>query len=258
MSENTAHDTHDVHAAQLSSQYTVQVADDLKRNAAEQERIAREIDGLRRRLAALRHDHTVLLAMRQALGSPAASDSADPDATESAAVPAPRKKATAASRRTTKAKGATGGKAVSRKATSEKATSEKAASEKVTSEKVASEKAGEPAAAERSSAQAPQVAQATRATRATRARFTLIELVRTHLAAAGGPRSAAEVTAALVREHPDRTLKPTVVRTTLEALVAKNQARRAKQGSSVRYTAPAAPESAARAGSRAQSAEGDA
>ncbi|MFC5220455.1 hypothetical protein [Streptomyces coerulescens] len=68
---------------------------------------------------------------------------------------------------------------------------------------------------------------------------TLVVLLREHLAGQREPRSAAEITAALEQRHPDRTIKTTVVRTTLEGLVAKNQAQRSRQGRSVFYTAPA-------------------
>ncbi|MYT03524.1 MULTISPECIES: hypothetical protein [Streptomyces] len=75
---------------------------------------------------------------------------------------------------------------------------------------------------------------------------TLVDLVRDHLAEQKEPRSAAEVSTALGRQHPDRTIKATVVRTTLEGLVARNQAQRTKQGTSVFYTTPDAGEPAAR------------
>ncbi|MFI8930897.1 hypothetical protein ACIG3E_24925 [Streptomyces sp. NPDC053474] len=71
---------------------------------------------------------------------------------------------------------------------------------------------------------------------------TLIELVRTHLGQQSEPRSAAEVTTALTQGHPDRTIKTTVVRTTLEKLVAKGQAQRTRQKNSVFYSTPDAPE----------------
>ncbi|MFG3215016.1 hypothetical protein [Streptomyces tendae] len=74
---------------------------------------------------------------------------------------------------------------------------------------------------------------------------TLVDLVREHLAGQSEPRSAAEITAALGQQHPERTIKTTVVRTTLEGLVARNQAQRTKQGNSVFYTAPDATETAA-------------
>jgi predicted transcriptional regulator len=71
---------------------------------------------------------------------------------------------------------------------------------------------------------------------------TLVELVRSHLTEQSEPHSAAEVATALDKAHPERGIKTTVVRTTLEGLVAKNQAQRTKQGSSVFYTAPSAAE----------------
>jgi hypothetical protein len=74
---------------------------------------------------------------------------------------------------------------------------------------------------------------------------TLVDLVRKHLAGQNEPRSAAEITTVLGQQHPERTIKTTVVRTTLEGLVAKNQAQRTKQGASVFYTTPDAAEPAA-------------
>ncbi|MCX4920184.1 hypothetical protein OID55_41220 [Streptomyces sp. NBC_00715] len=71
------------------------------------------------------------------------------------------------------------------------------------------------------------------------AQLSLVDLVRDLLEQTGEPRSAAEITTALTKAHPDRSIKTTVVRTTVENLVAKSQAQRAKQGSSVFYTAAA-------------------
>ncbi|MGK3945070.1 hypothetical protein [Streptomyces sp. RP5T] len=77
---------------------------------------------------------------------------------------------------------------------------------------------------------------------------TLVHLVRAYLGGQSEPRSAAEITTALERLHPERTIKTTVVRTTLEGLVAKSHAQRTKQGKFVYYTAVAS------AGSGEQSA----
>jgi hypothetical protein len=66
---------------------------------------------------------------------------------------------------------------------------------------------------------------------------TLVELIRNHLGQQSEPRSAAEITTALTEAHPDRDIKPKVVRTTVEGLVAKGHVHRTKQGSSVFYTA---------------------
>ncbi|WP_406164554.1 BlaI/MecI/CopY family transcriptional regulator [Streptomyces sp. NBC_00996] len=79
----------------------------------------------------------------------------------------------------------------------------------------------------------------------TAAKPTLVDLIRDHLGQQSEPRSAAEICAALTQAHPDRNIKTTVVRTTLENLVAKSHAHRTKQGSSVYYTATAAEKPAA-------------
>ncbi|WP_327387211.1 hypothetical protein [Streptomyces sp. 3213.3] len=76
----------------------------------------------------------------------------------------------------------------------------------------------------------------------TAARPTLVELIRRHLAQQNEPRSAAEISTALGQAHPERGIKTKVVRVTLEGLVAKSKAQRTKQGASVYYTAPDAPE----------------
>ncbi|WP_432590483.1 hypothetical protein ABVG11_37670 [Streptomyces sp. HD1123-B1] len=85
---------------------------------------------------------------------------------------------------------------------------------------------------------------------------TLVDLVREHLAGQGEPRSAAEITSALDKQHPERNVKTTVVRTTLENLVAKNQTQRTKQGASVFYTAPEAAGAAAQDKSAEQQSAG--
>jgi hypothetical protein len=66
---------------------------------------------------------------------------------------------------------------------------------------------------------------------------TLVGLIHTHLSQQTEPRSAAEITTALIQAHPGRGIKATVVRTTVEGLVAKGHVHRTKQGSSVFYTA---------------------
>ncbi|WP_033328709.1 BlaI/MecI/CopY family transcriptional regulator [Streptomyces yerevanensis] len=66
---------------------------------------------------------------------------------------------------------------------------------------------------------------------------TLGELIRTHLGRQSEPSSSAEISSALAQAHPDRDIKPKVVRTTVEGLVAKGHVHRTKQGKSVYYTA---------------------
>ncbi|MEV6318852.1 hypothetical protein [Streptomyces sp. NPDC051776] len=187
---------------ELTSQYSAQVAGDLERNLKEQDRLGGEIEALQAQLAALRHDHTVLVNIQQALGIPATTAASEPIAT----VPAARKKAAGAS------------------GTAKKAP----ASGKRTGKKAAN------------AAAAPSTSP------------TLVDLVREHLAGQSEPRSAAEITTALGQQRPERTIKTTVVRTTLEGLVAKSQAQRTKQGSSVFYTAPDATQPAPAAQSESQ------
>jgi hypothetical protein len=77
---------------ELTSQYITQVTGDLERNVKEQDRIRGEITSLQEQLAALEHDHTVLVNMQQALGI--AVEPAEPaNPPKSGAVPSPRKPA---------------------------------------------------------------------------------------------------------------------------------------------------------------------
>ncbi|MFE7169878.1 hypothetical protein [Streptomyces sp. NPDC057616] len=196
---------------ELTSQYSNQVADDLERNLKEQDRLAGEIDALQAQLAALRHDNTVLVSIQQALGV-----SAPPAAEPVATVPAPRKRQKPAAKPA--AKGA-----------AKRKPAEKAAAP-------AGKRTAKKAATKTPAAKKPATAASTPSTSSTAP--TLVDLVREHLANQKEPRSAAEVATELGRQHPDRTVKTTVVRTTLEGLVAKAQAQRSKQGTSVFYTAP--------------------
>ncbi|MDT0615827.1 hypothetical protein [Streptomyces lancefieldiae] len=239
MSENTMKT-----ATELASQYSVQVTDDLERNVKEQERVSAEITALQQQLAALQHDHALLVNMQQALGitsAPGGPTSApEPAAAAGAAtVPAPREGAATES---APAKQTRGKKA---------ATAPKRAAATKSGAKPASKSVAKPAAKPAAKSVTKSVAKSVTKSTAKApakpaakqpAQPTLVELVRTHLAGQSEPRSAAEVTTALGAAHSDRTIKPTVVRTTLEGLVAKNQAQRTKQGSSVYYTATDAPE----------------
>ena len=200
-----------VSATELTSQYAAQVSADLERNAKEQQRISAEIAALQEQLAAHQRDHSVLVSIQQAIGAaPASAVPAAPSG--STTVPAPR-----ATKKT--AKSGTGKRARTKKPAP--------APRRGTAGKPAAEK-------DAGKTQPVKTAQP-----------TLVELIRSHLAERSEPRSAAEIAAALGQAHPDRSVKTTVVRTTLEGLVAKSQAQRSKQGSSVFYTAAAVPEQAA-------------
>ncbi|MEV7794437.1 hypothetical protein [Streptomyces sp. NPDC087512] len=266
---------------ELASQYSVQVTGDLERNAKEQERITGEIADLQRQLAALQHDHALLVTMQQALGitaeaapspagseEPAASAGAGTPATADASkadalpaegsvqVPAPRggaatetsapaerkrsRKTAASSRRASASKTSSGAAA---KAPAKQASKPAAKPTAKQASKPTAKQASKPVA--KPTAKAPAKTAGKTAGKAAAkkapAQPTLVELVRGHLGEQKEPRSAAEVAAALGQAHPERPVKTTVVRTTLEGLVARNQAQRSKQGTSVYYTASEAP-----------------
>ncbi|MFJ2261626.1 hypothetical protein ACIOKD_25385 [Streptomyces sp. NPDC087844] len=188
-----------ISTTELTSQYIAQVTSDLERNSKEQERIATDISALQEQLLALQHDHTVLVNMHQALGG---------TSPVAAATPAAPSVPSQSSARTKQSKAAKPKKATATGA-------KKAEARKPGTGKTA--------------AKAPR----------TTDRPSLVDLIRGHLEAQNEPRSAAEITTALTAAHPERTIKTTVVRTTLENLVARSSAQRNKQGSSVFYTATA-------------------
>ncbi|MEU6676268.1 hypothetical protein [Streptomyces sp. NPDC046925] len=213
-------------SAGVQAQYAVRVAEDLENNRKEQERIGTEVATLQAQLQELEADHAVLLSMQQALGSPAA-------ASEAAAKKAsPRKTAVPAPRTGTNNSGA----ARAKKPAATKAPATKAPTARA-KDKPASK------AKEKTAKSTPKAAAKKPAAAATGP--TLVELIDSHLGQQKEPRSAAEITTALAKARPDRALKTTVVRTTVEGLVAKGRALRTKQGSSVFYTAAAPAASAA-------------
>ncbi|MFI6441760.1 hypothetical protein [Streptomyces sp. NPDC050759] len=179
----------------LTHQYSTQVAADLETNLKEQERISGDIAALQQQLAALQHDHSVLVNIQQALGVTHSTKEPTPS-TETATVPSPRKKAKSAPR----------SKQTARKTT--------APQQRTTAKK------------------------STAKSETNAAQPTLVGLIRSHLREQDEPRSAAEISTALGQAHPERDIKTKVVRVTLEGLVARSQAQRTKQGSSVFYTAP--------------------
>ena len=190
-------------ATGLTSQYIAQVAGDLESNFKEQERIGAEIAALEQQLTALQQDHSVLVNIQQALG--VTHEPKEPSATaDSAAASSPQQRTEAAPPSKRRARKTT--------------------------------------AVRETTAKKPDAHKPTPKTSTTAARPTLVELIRRHLAEQNEPRSAAEISTALGQAHPERNIKTKVVRVTLEGLVAKSQAQRSKQGASVFYTAPAAPE----------------
>ncbi|WP_328939578.1 hypothetical protein OG288_40755 [Streptomyces tauricus] len=211
-----------ISTTELTSQYIAQVTSDLERNSKEQERIATDIAALQEQLLALQHDHTVLVNMHQALGG------TSPATGTAAAVPSVPSQSSARTKQPKEAKDVKDVKAAKPK------------------------KAAATGAAKKAEAKKPEPRKTAAKAAKTTAQPSLVDLIRGHLEAQKEPRSAAEITTALTAAHPERTIKTTVVRTTLENLVARSSAHRNKQGSSVFYTAtteaPAEAEPAAAAG----------
>ncbi|AGP60917.1 hypothetical protein [Streptomyces rapamycinicus] len=188
-------------SASLKSQYAAQVAADLERNSAEHERLSSEIVALRGQLAMLEDNRALLLSMRQSLGGDAAGGATENGGVSGSADGSSAERevaAVSATRKARKKADAAGGK----------------------------RKGAEPGGNRSSRVRVREAVVP-----------TLRELVRDDLAQHGEPRSAAEVTAALSQALPEREIKPTVVRGTLESLVAKGQAHRTKQKRSVFYSA---------------------
>ncbi|MER6693848.1 hypothetical protein [Streptomyces minutiscleroticus] len=214
MPEKTAANTA---ATDLTSQYRSQVDTDLENNTKEQERLTSEIAALQEQLTTLQHEHSVLVNVQQALGGPAPAQPA----------PAPERTGAAGSGEKAPASQGRGRPAPAKKASARNgAPARKAAARKSSAKKTAT-KAGTTAGGTASKSAPSQP--------------TLVELIRRHLTEQGEPRSAAEVATALGKAHPDRGIKTTVVRTTLEGLVARNRAQRTKQGRSVFYSTSGTP-----------------
>ncbi|MCL3998734.1 hypothetical protein [Streptomyces lavenduligriseus] len=219
----------------LASEYTTKVTADLEHNEQEQERVNAEIASLQQRLTELQQDHAVLVNMREALSlTPPQTSALTAPATTS--VPAPRKKpsrsvetGSAPSRSTVPRSTLSGSGRAKQSRRKKPAAVTSPANANATSQTETPPKA--------KGKTATQTAPAATADKKAGTQPTLVDLVHEHLTGTNEPRSATEITAALSETHPQRSIKTTVVRNTLENLVAKGRAERSKQGSAVYYTA---------------------
>ncbi|MEU9955384.1 BlaI/MecI/CopY family transcriptional regulator [Streptomyces sp. NPDC050982] len=186
---------------ELKTQYAAQVAADLERNTKEQERIGAEVAALQEQLSALEHDQALLVNLQRTLGAESLEQAGSSKEESVTAAKPSLPRQASAETKSGRRKKATASKP------------KKAAA------KTPEAKASAPAA------KLP----------------TLVELIHSHLGRQSEPRSSAEISTALAQAHPDRDIKPKVVRTTVEGLVAKGHVQRTKQGSSVFYTAAETP-----------------
>ncbi|MDW8803455.1 hypothetical protein P1P68_01170 [Streptomyces scabiei] len=240
----------------LKAQYTAQVAADLERNTKEQERLHGEIEALQEQLRNLQQDHSVLANVQQALGFVAPEPAPVTEEVVAASVPRQKTAAAPQAAKRTRAKKAQKAappqnakqtkKPAATKTAAAKPAAAKPAAAKTAAPKPATAKTATKTAAAKTAAPKTAAAKspAPKSSAPKQNQPTLVELIRLHLTEQSEPRSAAEVAAALTQAHPDRRIQTNVVRTTLEGLVAKSNAQRSRQGSSVYYTAPDAPEAA--------------
>ncbi|MFF4309953.1 hypothetical protein ACWCY6_39085 [Streptomyces sp. 900105755] len=195
---------------ELASEYSARIARDLEINAQEQDRLATEIAALEEQLRAVRENRAVLERLQQAL-TPQAPASASAPSSVPASAPS-----------------------------SVPASAPGSAAADVDTDAVVPHQRTEPAPNRRTvPKQGPP-----------EPKPSLVEAVHAYLAEQREPRSATDVAEAIRAAQPGRTIKTTVIRTTLENLVARNRVRRTKQGRAVFYTlsatdGPEAPETGA-------------
>ncbi|WP_308124912.1 hypothetical protein [Streptomyces sp. NEAU-YJ-81] len=183
----------------LKSQYAAQINTDLERNSADHERLTSEITALQQQLLVLENNRTLLLGMRQSLG-----DEASGDVPENTGV-----------------SGSENGASAARKSADRPATRKPTKKTDTANGRRKGTESGGNRTKRVRAAGAP----------------TLRDLIHGDLTQHREPRSAAEITSALTQALPDREIKATVVRSTLESLVAKGEAHRTKQQRSVLYSA---------------------
>lgn len=190
----------------LKSQYADKVTADLEQNTAEQDRIRAELETLQTQLTSLEQDHVLLQSMSAALG----------DTTMPVPVARRGKKTTAAPAAEKAQKQASGKKPAANTASAKTPAATKKTAEKNAPARTAAEKT-----AEKTAEKGPALA----------------DLIHAHLISQSEPRTAGEIAKALAQAHPGRNVNDNLVRTTTERLVARSRVERAKQGSTVYYTA---------------------
>lgn len=236
---------HSTEVQNLKNEYEAKVASDLQANVDEQTRIGEQIGDLRERLTVLEREQAMLVGVQQAIAAGASTTQAAPADAPAAAAPEESPAAQPQTAKVPRARRPRSTGAESAAESAEKSPEKKSgrAARKTSAPKGA--KSGPKSAAggkdTGKSATAKPAAKGTAKTAApaedgSGARLSLRELIARQLADHGEPRSASEVSATLAQEHPDREIKGNVVRTTLEALVAKGLVHRSKQQKSVFYT----------------------
>ncbi|MFD3515445.1 hypothetical protein [Streptomyces sp. NPDC058657] len=228
----------------IQDQYMQQLADDLARNAEEQEKARAQVEEAQKRLAVLAQEYTWLETMRAqaaaahatAAEAPPADDAPAAPAAEEVTAPAPVK-AKRARRKATKPQTPTAATEVPASANAPAENSGPDAAEAIgTAPADAPEKrAARKPAAKRVPGQRATTTKAAPAGRTKRGP-SLADLV-APLLSADTPRSTKEIVAAFKEHHPERSTSDQLVRNALNTLISRSKAQRLQQQNSVFYTA---------------------
>ncbi|MFJ6699905.1 hypothetical protein ACIQM4_28125 [Streptomyces sp. NPDC091272] len=228
----------------IQDQYMQQLADDLARNAEEQEKARAQVEQAQKRLAVLAQEYTWLETMRAqaaaahatpAGGVPAADNAPAAPATEQATAPTPVK-ARRARRKTSQPQTRTAATevAASADAPAENSGPNAAEATETASADAPKQRAVRKPAAKRVPGQRATTAKTAPAGRTKRGP-SLTDLV-APLLSADTPRSTKEVLAALREHHPERATSDQLVRNALNTLISRGKAQRLQQQNSVFYT----------------------
>ncbi|WP_329182813.1 MULTISPECIES: hypothetical protein [Streptomycetaceae] len=210
----------------IQDRYATRLAEDLDNNASEQEKVRTQLAELQSRLAQLEQEQAWLAQLQGSVAGASSVVVEEESAGEASSDKVEEPKLTPAAQQVPRPRGR------------KKQAGEPAAARKAGKKTPAPKTAGKPKPGSSASSAEP----------------TLRSLVVDILAASSEPRMVSEFVDALAKQHPDRaTPSAPVVRNTLESLVAKGLAERARRQGSVFYT-PLTP-SAADAGDVAEAAE---
>ncbi|MEU6807729.1 hypothetical protein ABZ920_01625 [Streptomyces sp. NPDC046831] len=210
--------TDETGANTIQDRYAQQVTTDLEKNRAEQQEVTAQLQTLHTRLEHLRLEETWLAGVQASLAGPGGAQDSSPadDEADCGSSETPEQSSLPQQLGRTRKKAAqpAGGRR-----TAQKKTAAETATKKVTAKKTSAQAAGAKSAV--STTTTPVLG------------VLLKAIVDGH---AGQPRTALEIGEELERRYPERARAVTIVRNTLERLVAKSEIERTRQKRTVLYS----------------------
>ncbi|MGV9253611.1 hypothetical protein [Streptomyces sp. NPDC003697] len=210
--------TDETSATTIQDRYAQQVTADLEKNRAEQQEVTTQLQLLQTRLEQLRSEETWLAGVQASLAGPGGAQDSSPadDGAECGSSETPEQASLPQQlgRGRKKVAQPAGGRR-----TAQKRTAAETATKKVTAKKTSAQAAGAKSAV---------------STAATPALGVLLKAILD--GHAGEPRTALEIGEELERRYPERARNVTIVRNTLERLVAKGEIERTRQKRTVLYS----------------------